>query len=486
MGRWQAARESYNRALAIKPDHAAIKFALCVAELPILYSDETEIARQRAAYEECLSTLCDRAHRWGALDDLANAIGVQQPYYLAYQGYNDRELQARYGSLVCRIMAARYPPATLPPPPESDEPVRVGIVSGFFRLHSSWKLHTKGILSQLNCRHFRLFGYHTGVEQDEETKIAAAICNRFVQGPLSMDDWRQTIITDAPHVLIYPEVGANSTSAALAAQRLAAVQCTRFGYAATSGLPTMDYYLSSDLMEPANADEHYTERLVRLPNLSVYYVPFDVPPVPLNRSQLGLRDSATVYWCGQSLCKYLPQHDEVFARIARHVGDCQFVFIEWRKGKYLTDLFKERLERAFAAVGLRANDYCVILPRMDFPRFSAIFGLCDVFLDSIGWSGANTTLESLPYGLPIVTVAAPLMRGRHSTGILKMMGVTETIAETIDDYVSIAVRLACDVPWRMAVKQQMSANEHKVYRDSSCIVALEKFINRVARTRNCG
>ena len=109
-----------------------------------------------------------------------------------------------------------------------------------------------------------------------------------------------------------------------------------------------------------------------------------------------------------------------------------------------------------------------------------------MFLDSIGWSGANTTLESLPYGLPIVTVAAPLMRGRHSTGILKMMGVTETIAETIDDYVSIAVRLACDVPWRMAVKQQMSANEHKVYRDSSCIVALEKFINRVARTRNCG
>ena len=373
MGRWQAARESYNRALAIKPDHAAIKFALCVAELPILYSDETEIARQRAAYEECLSTLCDRAHRWGALDDLANAIGVQQPYYLAYQGYNDRELQARYGSLVCQIMAARYPPATLPPPPESDEPVRVGIVSGFFRLHSSWKLHTKGILSQLNRRHFRLFGYHTGVEQDEETKIAAAICNRFVQGPLSMDDWRQTIITDAPHVLIYPEVGANSTSAALAAQRLAAVQCTRFGYAATSGLPTMDYYLSSDLMEPANADEHYTERLVRLPNLSVYYVPFDVPPVPLNRSQLGLRDSATVYWCGQSLCKYLPQHDEVFARIARHVGDCQFVFIEWRKGKYLTDLFKERLERAFAAVGLRANDYCVILPRMDFPEFLCHF-----------------------------------------------------------------------------------------------------------------
>ena len=480
MGRWQAARESYSRALAIKPGDAAIKFALCVAELPILYSDETEIAQQREAYAERLKALC-HGFDCGAAGDLAETVGLHQPFYLAYQGYNDRALQARYGSLVCRIMAARYPPASLPPPLEPDEPVRVGIVSGFFQRSSVLKFPLKGWLTQLDRRHFRLFGYHTGVEQDEETKIAVAICNRFVQGPMSMDDWRQTIITDAPHVLLYPEVGMNSTSAALAAQRLAAVQCNGCGHPWTSGYPTLDYFLTSDLMEPADGQQHYTERLIRLPNLGAYYEQVESLPVPLNRAELGLRDSATIYWCGQFLCKYLPQHDEVFARIARHVGDCQFVFIRLQRGANINELFKQRLERAFAAVGLRANDYCVFLPRMDFSRFSAIFGLCDVFLDSIGWSGHNTTLESLPYGLPIVTVAAPLMRGRHSTGILKMMGVTETITETIDDYVSVAVRLARNVPWRMAVKRRILGNKHKVYRDRACIVALEEFLNRVTR-----
>jgi protein O-GlcNAc transferase len=478
----QAARENYHKVLAISPDRAGAKFALCMAELPILYTDEAEIAERRAAYERCLTALCEDVSRGGAL----GAVGSHQPFYLAYQGQNDRDLQAKYGALVCRIMADRYPPIPLTGPPGPDEPVRVGIVSGFFKLHSNWKLHTKGTVSQLDRRSFRVFGYHTGNDVDNETKIAVAACDRFVQGPRSIEEWRQTILADAPHVLIYPEIGMDPIAAALAAQRLAAVQCSRIGHPVTSGFSTVDYFLSSDLMEPPNGQEHYTERLIRLPNLSFYYEPLDVPHVQLTRPELRLRPSATVYWCGQSLFKYLPQFDSVFARIARDAGDCQFAFIQYSRGQYLrgasvTELFKQRLERAFASVGLSAKDYCVFLPRLDFPKFIAVYGQCDAILDSIGWSGANTTMESLAHALPIVTMPGPLMRGRHTMAILKMMGVTETIAETVDDYVSVAVRLARDVPWRMAMKEQMSAAKNKVYRDKSCITALEEFLNRAAR-----
>jgi predicted O-linked N-acetylglucosamine transferase (SPINDLY family) len=272
----------------------------------------------------------------------------------------------------------------------------------------------------------------------------------------------------------------DSTAAALAAQRLAAVQCIASGHPVTTGYPSLDYFLSSDLMEPPDAQEHYTERLVRLPNLSIYYEPPELPRVALNRAELGLRPTAMVYWCGQSLFKYLPQHDQVFARIARDAGDCQFVFFRYQ-GANVTELFKQRLERAFAALGLRADDYCVFLQRMDFPKFLAVFGLSDIFLDSIGFSGGNTTLDSLPYGLPIVTMSAPLMRGRQSMAILKMMGVTETIAETLDEYVSVAVRLARDAGWRMAIRSKMSENATRVFRDASCIAALEDFLDRAAR-----
>ena len=99
----------------------------------------------------------------------------------------------------------------------------------------------------------------------------------------------------------------------------------------------MDYFLSSDLMEPPDADAFYTEKLVRLPNLSIYYEPVDTEPVAVTREELGLRQSATVFWSGQSLFKYLPQYDDVFVRIAREVGDCQFVFLRHFGAPKITD-----------------------------------------------------------------------------------------------------------------------------------------------------
>jgi len=70
---------------------------------------------------------------------------------------------------------------------------------------------------------------------------------------------------------------------------------------------------------------------------------------------------------------------------------------------------------------------------------------------SIAWSGCNSTLESLTHNLP-------------------MMGVTETIAETVDDSIRISVRPARDVSWRMQIKDKIAKSKYRVYRDRSCIV----------------
>ena len=480
-GRLDEAMAHFERALAIKPSDGEVKLALCMGQLPVLYLNETEIEKRRTAYQERLTGLRDEIDRSGTYRDLARAVGSTQPFLLAYQGHSDRFLQGVYGSLACRIMAESYPPVALAGPPGPGERVRLGIVSGFFCSHSNWKIPIKGWLSQLDRREFEIFGYYTGSKEDAETKRAVALCDRFVQGPMSIDRWRQTISADAPHVLIYPEVGMHPPTAQLAAQRLAPVQCNSWGHPDTSGFPTLDYYLSSDLMEPPEGEEHYTERLVRLPNLSIYYEPSDVQPISLARSDLGLGATATVFWCGQSLYKYLPQVDQVFPRIAREVGDCQFAFIQYQSGAHVTEMFKKRLGRAFVAFGLRAEDYCVFLPRLDHQRFLAAVGLSDIVLDSIGWSGCNSTLESLPFDLPVVTMTGALMRGRHSMAIFKMMGVTETIVGTVDEYVSTAVRLASDLPWRTAVKSRIAENKHRIYGDRACISALGKFLSRVAR-----
>jgi protein O-GlcNAc transferase len=476
LSRIAEAGASFKQALAIKPDFLQAQLAACMALLPIVYADEAEISQCRADYESSLRALRDAVETTASPGDLADAIGAHQPFYLAYQGFNDRDLQAVYGAIVCRIMAARYDPASLPGAPTPGEPIRVAIVSGFFRQHSNWKIPIKGWLSQLDRRRFRLFGYYTASEADAETETAAALCERFVRGPLSLDAWREAILADAPHVVLYPETGMDRVAAQLAAQRLAPVQCNAWGHPDTSGFPTLDYYLSSDAMEPPDGAQYYTEQLVRLPNLSIYYEPPDAAPQRLDRAELGLRPDATVFWCCQSLPKYLPQFDQVFARIARGVPDCQFTFIRFAGGAQITALFEQRLERAFAACGLRAADYCVFLPRLEQRKFVAAIGACDAVLDSIGWSGCNSILESLVHDLPIVTMAGALMRGRHASAILNMMDMPETIAADLDVYVATAVRIARDRVWRSALSNKIAHNKHRLYRDHACIEALEDFL----------
>jgi protein O-GlcNAc transferase len=481
LGRVDAAIAQFERAVALKPDYMEARLALCMAQLPVLYKDENEIATRRDAYERHLVQLSCEVEQRRAFRDLTDCIGTIQPFLLAYQGRSDRSLQSRYGSIVCRAMNERFPPAPLAGAPAPGERVRIGIVSGFFYSHSNWKIPIRGWLGQLDRRQFQIFGYYTGHRSDAETAKAVELCDRFARGPMSIHRWRQTITDDALHVLIYPEVGMDQTTAQLATQRLAPIQCASWGHPDTSGFPTLDYYLSSALMEPPDGDAHYTERLVRLPNLSIYYEPPDVHPNSANRSALGMRADATVFWCGQSLYKYLPQFDQVFPRIAREAGNCQFVFIGYSHGTDITEQFKRRLAQAFAALGLDAGDYCVFLPRLEQQKFFAAISLSDIFLDSIGWSGCNSTLESLSFDLPVVTMTSALMRGRHSTAILEMMGMKVTVAKSLDEYVSIAVRLAVDAPWRADIKVQTATLKQRVYRDRDCILALEEFLSRVAR-----
>ncbi len=480
-GRIEEAANCYRQTLAHQPDHGPARIALLMAQLPILYTDETEITRRRAAYEDQLRRLCQEVDRCGASASLAGAIGTSQPFFLAYQGANDRQLQCLFGGLATRLLAETAPVPLPRPRPGPAERIRVGMVSGFFHDHTVWRLLLAGWLSQFDRSRFELFAYHTGIKRDAETQIAAGLADHFVAGRFTGTRWREIILADAPHVLLYPEIGMDSMSAHLAAQRLAAVQCVSWGHPDTTGLSTIDYFLSSALMEPEDGQEHYSETLVRLPNLATWFEPGAHRPLALGRADLGLRPSATVYWSAQALYKYLPQHDDVFPRIAKLVGDCQFVFIEFAKSRAITDLFRQRLIRTFEAHGLKFEDHCIILPPMEQDMFIAALGLADIILDTIGWSGGRSALDCLSHNRPFVTLPGPLMRGRHTAAILERMGVRDTIAGSLDNYIALAARLGLDPEWRATVAGKIRDNKHRVFFDRETISALEDFLVQAAR-----
>ncbi len=482
-GEEEEASVHFQKAVALKPKSLAARMGHCIGGIPLLQDSVEEIAQTREKYRQELVNFSEELDLSDprVLGQAAGLVGNCQPFFLAYQGENDRLLQSLYGNLMARIQSASFPVWSKKkpmPPQKPGEPLRIGIVSGFYFQHSNWKIPIKGWVENLNRKDFQLYGYYTGQRVDDQTEAARGSFHSFTENIPSLEHWCDRISRDRLHVLIYPEIGMDPTTVRLASLRLAPVQCTSWGHPNTSGLPTIDYYLSSDLMEPPDGDEHYTEKLVRLPNLSICYEPPAVESARAGRADFGLPENKVLFLCSQSLFKYLPQFDEVFPKIALEAENCQFVFLSYVKSQSLGEKFKRRLESVFARYGLRCSDYVKFLPHLDPPHYKSLNEIADVFLDSIGWSGCNSTLEALSCNLPLATMPGKLMRGRHTHAILAMMGLTELEAKSVDEYVSVAKRLGTDPPYRNLVSEKISRLKQLAYRDTACINGLEAFLKK--------
>ncbi len=94
MGRWQEATASYERACASHPENVRARLALCMGQLPVIYETEAQIDERRQAYEQQLQHLCAQAEQ--DRGDFAEVVGLYLPFFLAYQGRSDRDLQQQF------------------------------------------------------------------------------------------------------------------------------------------------------------------------------------------------------------------------------------------------------------------------------------------------------------------------------------------------------------------------------------------------------
>lgn len=478
-GRNKAAVDCYRKAFELNPAYAEARWSMVMAVIPRIPApdENSEVSRADfAAGVAELETYFDAHDADGLV-----VVGSSTPFYLAYQEKNNRDLLSAYGRLCVRLMQRwrdkQSPPDS--PEPRTGRALRVGIVSAFVRRHSVWNAMVKGWISHLDRNSVELHLFGLGPEKDDETEWAKAHVESFHQGTRGLPDWVAAICAKRLDVLIYPEIGMDPMTLKLASLRLAPVQAAGWGHPETSGLPTMDYYLSADAFEPAGAQANYSEKLIALPNLGCCYTPLPVEPVDPDLEKLGIGAGAPLLICPGAPFKYSPQYDLLLVDIARRLRKCRFVFFTWQV-KALSDLLHRRLENRFAESGLRFSDYGVFIPWQTAPEFYGLMRRADVFLDTTGFSGFNTAMQAVECNLPIVTRDGRFMRGRLASGILKRMGMQELIAANDEEYVHLAVRLAEDAAYRERIRLRMRAAEATLYNDISSVQALEQALLGIA------
>src|SRR6266852_3379031 len=481
-GRLNEGLDCNRKSLSLDPEYVESRWALAMSQIPKMYGTDTDPVRCRTAFAGEL----DELERWFDGTRSAEgfkAVGIQQPFALAYQEENNRSLLKRYGGLCARLMGEWFgrQDFVVPGRRSSDGLIRVGIASQYFWNHSVWNAIVKGWFEKIGRERFAIYAFYFGVRQDQETLLAKSSAAHFEQGTKLLRQWVQAIIDQQLDVLIYPEIGMDPMSVKLASLRLAPVQVATWGHPETTGLPTIDYYLSAEELEPPNAQDNYTERLITFPNLGCFYRPRGDEAIRPELDKLGIDPRSPLLLCPGMPFKYAPQNDWVFAEIACRLGRCQLVFFTPEVSD-LAEKLRQRLEAVFAQYGLNIGAYVIFIPWQNGPAFDGLLERADVFLDTIGFSVFNTAMQAVERGTPIVTREGRFLRGRLASGILRRMGLQELIAGSEEDYISLAVKLIQDGEYRDRVRKRIETERHVLFEDIAPVRALEDFLVNVVET----
>jgi len=484
----EEAIEQLQRAVALDEKNLRARWAIAIAHLKPIYQSESDLHESRRRFAAAIGEV----GAWYGLntdvEDPFRAVGVCQPFYLAYQPFNNRELLARYGALCATWME------TLPTQPPRSRAVqarrlRVGIAAAHLHEHSVWNAITRGWVHHLDRAKVDLFLFQLNPTSDRETEDVRPRVTSLEDQPTSLPGWVEAIRSRDLDVVIYPEIGMDPLTVQLASLRLAPVQATSWGHPETSGLPTIDLYLSGDAFEPQHAADNYSEKLVRLPNLGVHVEPLAPKVSKPGLSSLNLPEDEPLLLCPGSPFKYTPAFDDVWVQIAARLQKKSFlrsssggrlVFFRSRSDS-LDRMLEARLRQAFDTGGVDFDAHVSIVPTLERSRFFGLMRRSAIMLDTPGFSGFNTALQAIECDLPVLAFEGEFMRGRLASGIMRQIGLPELVAVSKDEFVDKAVSLAADAGRRKKLRGAIIARRAALFCDMVPIRELERQLADVVR-----
>jgi predicted O-linked N-acetylglucosamine transferase (SPINDLY family) len=290
---------------------------------------------------------------------------------------------------------------------------------------------------------------------DHLAKAIDGAADEVVILPTDLSLARQQITEHALDILLYLDVGMDSFTYFLAYSRLAPVQCVTWGHPVTTGIPNMDYYISSEIAEPLGAQDHYSEKLALLKRFVMYFYPPEPPTKRMSRKDFGLPENHNLYMCFQTIYKFHPDFDAMLGAILREDLRGRLILFEGDHEHWAESL-RERFLRVFP----EHIDRVKFIPRVPFDDFLSLVTLADVVLDTPHFNGGYTSLLSFCRGTPIVTLPGKYMRGRLTLALYKQMGVMDCVADNVESYVNIATRLANDRNWKEEVVGKIQTHHH--------------------------
>jgi len=323
------------------------------------------------------------------------------------------------------------------------EKIRVGYFSADFRNHAISYAMAE-LLERHDRSRFEIVGFSFGPDvQDAMTARVSAAMDRFVDVRRLLDREvaarsRELEIDIAVDLMGFTE----HCRPGIFAERAAPVQVNYLGYPATMGAAYIDYLIADETLVPESSRQHYSEKIVYLPDSfqanDATAVPADAP---CSRSAEGLPEQGFVYCCFNSSHKIGPGTFAVWMRILAQVEGSVLWLLE-DDAVAAANLRKQAVRAGIVAERL------VFAGRVPLPEHRARQRLADLFLDTLPFNAGATASSALWAGLPVLTLMGETFAGRMGGSLLRAVGLPELVTTTGEAYEALAVELARD-PARM-------------------------------------
>lgn len=459
-GDFVTGRETLRKAATLDPQRRVLDWLAALA-LPSLPRSDEEIDAAREAFGHQL----DRIHAELRLDAQAQVDAAYEaicrvlPFPLHYQPRDNRALGDRYGDLVQRVMQAAGGELAQPLPPRSGAArLRVGFVSAELREHTVTRYFGRW-LQELDAQRFERHAWHCGAVVDATTQRIAQQMDSFHHAPFAPLQVAAQIRAAQLDVVVLLDVGMDAHMHALAALALAPRQYLAYGHPVSSGLPQLSGFLSSALLERADAPQHYREPLLLLPGLGA----LPTPPAVQASARWLPHTGAPQLLCAQNLAKVIPAFDRTLARLVAETG-AQIAFYSGPAGvQALERCFLQRISAAFSAHGLDPQQHIALRPRAGYAAYLDDLARADLVLDTPWFCGGATSLDTCHVGTPLVTWEGEFLRSRQSAGMLRLLGLPQGIASGEDDYIAKAVALLADRGRSQALREHMRARAPQLF-----------------------
>ena len=379
--------------------------------------------------------------------------------YLKDDIQKNRRIQNQAGQLFLKNIKANSPNAVKPVTINSrasGERLKVGYIAGTLRQHSVGWL-SRWLFQHHDHKSFEIFTYLVN-QRPEDPFFGTWFSNQSDQFRFLNSDIGKAVKTirdDNLDILIDLDSCTSDQTSTIMALRPAPIQATWLGYDA-SGLPTIDYFIADPYVLANDAQQHYCEKIWRLPSTYIAVDGFELGVPTLRRSDLGIPENTVVYLSCQTALKRNPDIVRLQMKIIKNVPDSYFLVKGAGDQETIRNFFIQiALEEGVSESFLRflPNDENEYIHRSNLQ-------LADVVLDTYPYNGATTTLEVLWAGVPLVTRVGQQFSARNSYAFLMNVGVTEGIAWTDEEYIEWGVRFGQEEALRQKVAWKLKQSRH--------------------------